>query len=71
VDIAKESSDIILLEQSLLVLETGVREGRREKSAAKRKIDTYVSACLGMGLGRETLTHKKLVEKVFHLAKSS
>lgn len=29
VDIAKESSDIILLEQSLLVLETGVREGRR------------------------------------------
>src|SRR5450759_3470935 len=29
VDIAKESSDIILLEQSLLVLEQGVLEGRR------------------------------------------
>jgi Mg2+-importing ATPase len=29
VDIAKESSDIILLENSLLVLEQGVREGRR------------------------------------------
>jgi Mg2+-importing ATPase len=29
VDIAKESSDIILLENSLLVLEEGVREGRR------------------------------------------
>jgi Mg2+-importing ATPase len=29
VDIAKESSDIILLEQSLLVLESGVVEGRR------------------------------------------
>lgn len=29
VDIAKESSDIILLEQSLLVLADGVREGRR------------------------------------------
>lgn len=29
VDIAKESSDIILLEQSLLVLRDGVREGRR------------------------------------------
>jgi Mg2+-importing ATPase len=29
VDIAKESSDIILLEQSLLVLENGVVEGRR------------------------------------------
>ena len=29
VDIAKESSDIILLENSLLILEQGVREGRR------------------------------------------
>jgi Mg2+-importing ATPase len=29
VDIAKESSDIILLENSLLVLEQGVLEGRR------------------------------------------
>ena len=29
VDIAKESSDIILLEQNLLVLETGVIEGRK------------------------------------------
>jgi len=29
VDIAKESSDIILLENSLLVLEEGVLEGRR------------------------------------------
>jgi P-type Mg2+ transporter len=29
VDIAKESSDIILLETSLLVLEKGVVEGRR------------------------------------------
>ncbi len=29
VDIAKESSDIILLEQDLLVLEQGVREGRK------------------------------------------
>src|SRR5258708_2992893 len=29
VDIAKESSDIILLENSLLVLEQGVKEGRR------------------------------------------
>jgi len=29
VDIAKESSDIILLENSLLVLEEGVMEGRR------------------------------------------
>ncbi|MDZ4850981.1 MAG: hypothetical protein SGI77_16975 [Pirellulaceae bacterium] len=29
VDIAKESSDIILLENSLLILEQGVLEGRR------------------------------------------
>lgn len=46
-------------------------KGRREKSSHKRKIDMYVSACLSMGLGRETLTHKELVEKVFHFAKSS
>ncbi len=46
-------------------------KGCREKSSHKRKIDTYVSACLGMGLGCGTLTHKELVKVVFSIAQGS
>ncbi len=43
-------------------------KGHREKSSHKRKIDTYVSACLNMGLGRGILTHQELVKIVFSIA---
>ncbi len=46
-------------------------KGRREKSAFKRKIDTYVSACLGMGFGHGTLTHKELVKNAFSIARGT
>ena len=53
VDIAKESSDIILLDNNLLVLQQGVMEGRRVfgniikyiKMAASSKLWQYVQCC--------------------------
>ena len=61
--------------EQVLRLETGgldrLPKGRREKSAFKRKIDTYVSACLGMGFGHGTLTHKELVKNAFSIARGT
>ena len=47
VDIAKESSDIILLEQSLLVLEQGVLEGRRVFGNITKYIKMAASSNVG------------------------
>jgi hypothetical protein len=45
--------------------------GRREKSSCKRKVNRYVSACRGMGLGYGVLTHQQLVDTVFKIASSN
>ncbi len=45
--------------------------GRREKSSCKRKVNRYVSAYLGMGLGYRVLTHQQLVDTVFEIANSN
>ena len=47
VDIAKESSDIILLENSLLVLEQGVKEGRRVFGNINKYIKMAASSNFG------------------------
>ncbi|MGK8706288.1 magnesium-translocating P-type ATPase [Metapseudomonas otitidis] len=47
VDIAKEAADIILLEKSLMVLEAGVREGRRTFSNMLKYIKMTASSNFG------------------------
>lgn len=50
VDIAKEAADLILLEKSLMVLEEGVREGRRTSANLLKYVRMATSANFGNAL---------------------